>query len=483
MSAFVRRPLPLYLLLCAVAALWIDLSRIHLGQNSDSLIPVLASLQHWTPFYWEQSRFGMLVPLVAMPFQKPLVNLLVQDGLMIFAGLAAIGLLARFLIRSSTWLGIACASCAVFLGCLAEPLRCDYLIAQPYGVSFSLGLGALLLVERNYNTRCLCLSLGLLLLASWVNLAVGPALLLIVFARWCGQRLTWRRAPIRLAALILIATLCGVAWERWAPYRDVRVTRFAAAGRWLESSQTLVENALHQGGPAYRHALAALLGAGLLGAILAARRERNRAAMTLATFVGAAWLLVLFAASGRWTALNCSMPRYVYMAMLALQTGLIAALTLTIRGWRFRGERRGASSTWLGARSCRAYASTFAVLLSVGFSYGMPSLATVRSSLDARLGTKTDAILRDGCTHIAGDYWRVWPAVFHANWMLRERGATGAVWGVTYRSLPTEHFWARNKLDDCRIVLLGEDAHARQLLHRHFSFALADKDRKISKSQ
>src|SRR5262245_16351545 len=167
-----RKPLPRYLLLCAVAALWIDFSRIHLGQTSDSLIPVLVSLQQWTPFYWEQSRFGMLTPLLAIPFDHPLANLLVQDGVMIFAGLAAIGLLTRFFIRSRIWFTVACGSSAVFLLCLAEPLRCDYLIAQPYGLSFSLGLAAILLLEKRGTWRRWSIVTVLMLLASWVNLAV-----------------------------------------------------------------------------------------------------------------------------------------------------------------------------------------------------------------------------------------------------------------------------------------------------------------------
>src|SRR5437868_1336805 len=115
MSLLHRRQMLCYLAICALTALWIDFTRLHLGQNSDSIVPILVSLQRWTPFYWEQSRFGMLVPLLALPFRHPLANLLVQDFLMIFAGLAAIGLLVRFFVRSQAWFAAACLSCLVFL--------------------------------------------------------------------------------------------------------------------------------------------------------------------------------------------------------------------------------------------------------------------------------------------------------------------------------------------------------------------------------
>ncbi len=471
MIAFLRRPLPLYLLLCAVAALWIDLSRLHLGQTSDSLIPVLVSLQHWTPFYWEQSRFGMLVPLVAVPFEHPLVNLLVQDGLMIFAGLAAIGLLTRFFIRSSFWFSVACGSCAVFLLCLAEPLRCDYLIAQPYGVSFSLGLGALLFLDRAGTWPRWCAALGMILLASWVNLAVGPALLLVVLARWAGRRFAWRRAPVRLTVLLLAGTLIGVGFEQWAPYRDAHVIRLLPMQHWFESCEALIMNALHQGGPEYRHTLLILLGAAVVGAMLMIRRRRRIAASTLVSLLVAALWLILFAGASRWTAMNAYMPRYIIMALLALQTGLIATILFSARGWLRMGGRQSLS-----------LAGSLCILGAVGFTYGVPSLDTAKRSLEARLGVDGDKVLRDGCTHIAGDYWRVWPAVFHANWKRHERGEAGAVWGVAYRSLPTEHLWTPRGLDGCRVLLLGQDPHAERLLQRHFSFAFAAKDCKLPKS-
>jgi hypothetical protein len=457
MFAHFCKPLPCYLLLCAIAALWIDFSRIHLGQTSDSLIPVLVSLQHWTPFYWEQSRFGMLTPLLAMPIQQPLANLLVQDGVTIFAGLAAIGLLTRFFLRSRLWFGVACGSCAVFLVSLAEPLRCDYLIAQPYGVSFSLGLGALLLLEKHRSSHRVCAATMLMVLASWMNLAVGPALMLIVAARWAAQGFRRRRAPLRLLGLLLLGTIVGFVFERMAPYRDSQITRTTPWRHWAAACESLLTNAIEQSGPAYRVTLMLLAVAAALGMALLRGRRHVVSWHAAAGLLLSAFLLLLFAGRSRWAVLNASMPRYIYMAMFALQTGLLAALAAPLSDWF--GKRGRLFGTWAAAVS---------IGVAIGFTYGQPSNAVVRACLDERLGGATDAMLQSGCTHVAGDYWRVWPAVYHANWKLRERGESRTIWGVAFRSLPTLARWTPSAGQQSVVAVLGNDAIAEYFLAEHF---------------
>jgi hypothetical protein len=439
------------------AALWIDFSRIHSGQNSDSLIPVLVSLQQWTPFYWEQSRFGMLAPLLAMPFEHPLANLLVQDGVMIFAGLAAIGFLTRFFIRSRLWFSVACGSCAFFLLCLAEPLRCDYLIAQPYGVSFSLGLGALLLLEKRRTWRRWCIAMALMLLASWVNLAVGPALILMVFARWLAQGCRWRRAPRLLLGLMLLGTVAGFIFERIAPFRDSQVTRATPFRHWADACESLVTNAVAQSGPVYRDALLLLAVAAGSGAVMTRGRRRVMVWNAAAALLLAALLLILFTGRSRWALLNSSMPRYIYIAMLALQTGLLAALAAPLAGWLGKQGRVVAAGTAAGS-----------IFAAIAVTYGQASASVVRACLDERLGGATAEIIQTGCTHVAGDYWRVWPAVFHANWKLREHGESRTIWGVAYRSLPTMTCWTRSADQQSAVAVLGKDEIAERLLQQHF---------------
>ena len=61
--------------------------------NADSLIPVFVSLESWTLFYWGQDRFGMLLPLLAMPVRDSFWNLMVQNILtvaLLLVGVAGI---------------------------------------------------------------------------------------------------------------------------------------------------------------------------------------------------------------------------------------------------------------------------------------------------------------------------------------------------------------------------------------------------------
>jgi hypothetical protein len=80
------------------------------------------------------------------------------------------------------------------------------------------------------------------------------------------------------------------------------------------------------------------------------------------------------------------------------------------------------------------------LLLGVAWAYGWPSLRRVRADID-RLSVLTPDLLASGCTHIAGDFWTVWPAVFHVNLTLYERGESGTVWGVTFGGQPTSALW------------------------------------------
>ncbi len=73
----IRHPWLVVAILIAGLAAWMGLGTLHQFQHADSLLTVLISTQRWTPFFWGQDRFGMLVPLVAMPIRHPLANLLV----------------------------------------------------------------------------------------------------------------------------------------------------------------------------------------------------------------------------------------------------------------------------------------------------------------------------------------------------------------------------------------------------------------------
>src|SRR5437879_2100712 len=116
-----RPPLGPFLLICAAAAGCIVFGSLHTEQHADALIQILGSLQAWKPFFWEQDRYGSLVGLLALPLRHPLANLLFQNFITVFAGLATPFLVARYLFRDALYPVVAAVAVAAFLA-LATPL-------------------------------------------------------------------------------------------------------------------------------------------------------------------------------------------------------------------------------------------------------------------------------------------------------------------------------------------------------------------------
>src|SRR4051812_5386693 len=143
-----RHPWAVVSIVAAVLAVWIGLGTLHDYDHADSLLPVLVSTQRWTPFFWGQDRFGMLVPLLAMPIRHPLANLLAQGWMVTTCALLAPFATARFLTkRGGAWIAIgACANVLLFL--IATPaVQFDWLVTQPYGASIFLGFAALTIAD------------------------------------------------------------------------------------------------------------------------------------------------------------------------------------------------------------------------------------------------------------------------------------------------------------------------------------------------
>ena len=100
------------------------LGTLHDFQHADSLLTVLVSTQRWSPFFWGQDRFGMLVPLLAMPIRHPLGNMLAQGWIMTVAALAAPFVMARFLVgRDCAWTAIG--ACTNTCSCWRRRRRCS----------------------------------------------------------------------------------------------------------------------------------------------------------------------------------------------------------------------------------------------------------------------------------------------------------------------------------------------------------------------
>lgn len=457
-------PAPLwpYLLLCAATALWIDLGTIHRQHHADSIVPILTSLYHWTPYYWGTNRNGNLVPLLAIPFQDPLVNLLVQDGLVIFSGLATLFLLPRYVLRDARWPYAAIVSTAVFLVFAPEDYRFSFLVDQPYAVSLALGLGGLVLAEdmREAKFRIPRFVLALLFigLAHWVNVGIGLLLgILVVFRALSAGKVHFQgRDEETSRALILLAIGFGLGLMgmQLAPYHET-AEGITSPDQWLPGWSRLAGNtwtalAPHHG-PIFLAMTATLVL--VLSACLQplgeyASTSLHRAAVFLLTTI----LYGAFVCTLEWVERGSFMARYSIPLVILIHTGLsvVAAAPLGLA---------------LEARPWQGFCAVAPlVLLAASYSYGYPSPSGVQDDLAERMGSRTADVLAARCTHVAGNYWVVWPTVFHANLVRSRRGRGEVIWGVSFRSEPMRHQINQVPISQQRIAIPHGDTEAVALL-------------------
>src|SRR5262249_35758184 len=413
--------------LAALAATWMSGGALHDHQNADSLLQALVSLQRWTPFYWEQNRFGMLIPLLAMPIHHPLANLIVQDWLATAAALLAPYLVARGLGGANVdWVASGSIANTLLVVFAPPAVQFDWLVTQPYALSISLAFGGLAALETPGLTHSVIGTL-LMVLAHWVNVGVFILVIpVIAFAR----RLTPRSVAATTAGMAAGLLFAGLSS---APHTTSAMSPFAVwPNGWLQLLS-------HTASSAIEHRV----WLGLLALIALAL------ALTLAPWpsllpplwaAGAAFALAveywLVVGSSRWVELNVYLPRYLYPGLLLAGVGLSILLVSPF-----------------AAKHRRAAAVLFFVAVCI--IYGVPSGSRVRRHLDDSFGRLTPEVLDSGATVIAGDYWTVWPAVFHANLTQYRRTGHAGVYGLTYRSIATDGLWCR--AEDVLVAAKSED--------------------------
>lgn len=463
----------------ALAALLVDLGAIHRLEHADAIVPVLVSLQRWTPFYWDQDRYGMLVPLLALPVRDPLWNLLLQRGLLVLAGLSAVVLLARHVLYERDWRVAGALSAAALLAVPTPAWRFEFLGDQPYGLSLALALAGLAFAEpveggRRGPAR---LGAGLLLCAAahWVNAAAGLLLLPLALARAAVDRLEGAPASavrdrVAVDAALLAAGLAaGQALLRLEPLvsggrlRQPLGTLPVAA--WPGAWAALLGNAWRAAG-AWPWVLSAVAIGGLVLLVLPAHRALlPRALLRAGALCLAALAYALATGTLSWVAANGYHWRYLAPAAVLVHLAAVSLLAEPL-------ARRG--GPW-------AVGAAVALVPSIALAIsGAPSLARVRADLDGAAGDPSAArgpdaavtarrsadVLAAGCVLITGDYWSVWPAVFHAAMVERDRGHPPArVYGLSFRADPTAPAWSglpRPSLRICRIH--GEEDEAERQL-------------------
>jgi hypothetical protein len=417
-----------------VVAVWMDLSPLHGYHRADSFIPIFEGLYRWTPFFWEQNRFGQLIPLLSLPIDSPFANLLFQVGLRLFAVAASFFLLARTVVPRPYWPAVGALTLALWIGC-QEIEAHAFMQMQPSGQAVALGLAGLLLMESRWRVA----GFGLLLLAFWVSLTA-------LF--WLFPLALLRRRILDLSA-VAVCFGASLLFSRLSIYRGA--TSFSAADLpdWPLAWRTLAERSVD-----YLSLPLVLAAAGLLIAALLLRRRLAVSAGVTLLAAGLGELIVI--GTTYWAKHNGWSIRYVAVELLAV--GMLApalALILLLEG---RPERWHRAANALGLA---------ALLLATALRYGAPSVARARTALDA-FGGSTDEILASGTTHLLGDYFRTWPAAFHANVVRWERGERTPVWVISLRSGPTRHLWWRKDWTGARIAVLpGDEAEAERMRRRY----------------
>jgi hypothetical protein len=468
-----------FLVVCAAGAVWIDLGSLHQYENADTLIPILVSLYRWTPFFWEQDRYGMLLPLLTTLIKDPFLNLVIQEGMAVFCGLAAMFLLARYVLRDKTYPIVASFTVVAFLVVAPSWHRFVYLVDTCYGVAFALGLGGLQLADAPPKGRLVgwrrLLALALILLAHWVYQAVILVLAPLVVLRFMPTRgsragsvsdgptpdrpLTPVSTGFPLLSLLAGAGF-GMLLARCAPVLHTTFTPVPPA-QWLTGWRQLIGHLWTALAPhSWPLFVGLTAGTGALSlCIPAVRRHGKAGARAAAVLLAAALPHFLIMGTQKHVQLNDYEVRYVVPAVFVLQMGL-ATLALA------------PMLACLGDRPlrCLHVATAPVVLLAAAIGYGYPSPAVVRADLKQALGSHTDDVLASGCTHVAGDYWMVWATVYDANLVLHDRGERRIVWGIAERSGPTRRLWKQVPPEKLSIAIPPGGDAATHFFLVHYGF-------------
>jgi len=412
----------------AVAAAWIDCGRLHTLQNADSILPVLVSVQHWTPFFWGEDRFGMLVPLLAMPIRNPFFNLLVQGWLTITAALLAPFLAARYIGADRYWIAAGALANACLLTIASPLIQFDWMVTQPYAVSMTLAFAALLLTDRDDAGRAAAVAAAaLVILAHWVNLTVCIVLVPLILARG-GARARWQLS-------ITAAGVAGGALFKLLSASSRTTTNIVPPGAWPHAWLQLLR--MTWAGMSHPAGLIVLALIALIAAVLvssdAGGRRSMRAAMTAGVGACAYWMVV---GTFEHVQLNEYYARYIFPSLL-----LVAVATALLIAAASRRPRAAA------VMACAALVG------GAIFSDGVPSPRLVRKEMDRTIGVMTPAIEAAGATVVMGDYWTVWPAVFHANVARYERTGRADIFGLTYRSDETDREWISSARDHPVVIV------------------------------
>lgn len=431
----VSRPISVwkYFLLCAILAAAIATTTINRFHSADSLVCQLESRHHWMPFYWEQDRIGMLWPLVTKPIEHPLYNLLSQTGLTIFCGLTFPFVFLRLLNPTASTLPASLATTWIVIAAPDAIAENWFVVCQYPSALFLGGYGLFLLrpsVPEPLPWWRVAIGFGLLALAHWVYVAVVFVVFPLAVVQWWCQRGEWLLNRIACYAVV-VAFAAGFALMQWVrgryPGIGVTPTKLNALatipGHFVDFLRQLANQ---PDGIVWK--TGTLIGLILtLGLGVAFRRRISPMTWrTMASLLAVALGELIVASSLTWPCEMGHSPRYAlaFVAGLLLIPGLVAVSIIPER-WGRWSERL-----------------SIAVMASALFlQFGSPSVSAVRADFDRRFGEHTQSLLNSGADAVSGEYWHLWPTVYHLELVRYEQGLPPLNNVVGLRTSPYWRSW------------------------------------------
>lgn len=418
---------------------------MHEHHNADSVMSTMLSVYGWDLFFWEQNRFGMLVPLLCVPFKNLEFNFYLQNLITITCGVLCFPLAHRLIFRERDILLPALCSYGTFILTSSSFFQWGFFSTWSiHSTSLCLALFALLLCEKQ-ELLWFPIALILFSLASWVNASVS-VMLMPLFLGLTGVRLISSETRSGKRSLLIEATkgttiiisgfVISKILERLPPleYRNTWL-HIPDTSVWLPLIKKQLSEFFDTVQPTIWClfiALTIVVGLFSVKRQRASREAGNWLMVIASTIFFAVITAILF--DGRW--------RYSLSNLVLVH---IASVHLAVMGGRH-------ARSWLQNNVKLASGAVLMAVIGVVpvlLKYGVPESQNLTRGLRKDHGEMARQITEAGCTHMAGDYWIVWPTVFLAN--AAKTDGSDPIWALSHRSTPTMNLW--KPTEDQRILV------------------------------
>jgi hypothetical protein len=376
--------------------------------NADSLVPIFVSLEEFTPFYWGQDRFGMLLPLLASPVRDGFWNLMFQNTIGTVAFL--VGLAGAFRVcsvpRPATCALILLSILLVFPG---ENVLLLLTTNQSYGPALGC-YGLATYCYRQSRRWAAPAALVLVALGTWMN--AGVSLLAIC----CAAALLGVTAARQAARTLLIGSAISLGGhfllQQWAarPLLDITHATVPAAGAITSLGWSFIAEAYTSFGPFFWAVTGILWITAFAVANRDARLPRESPILAAAAIGMTTYALVMaFLFRGHARHLAPTLP-------------LVIGIPLAVVFRRYPQAINGRGIPGI-------------VLVALMLQTGLSTPRAVRRDLLAALSDGKEAgLLVKGVTVVTGDYWDVWPLAFATNLLHEQIDGSRPVVPIALRS-------------------------------------------------